>query len=132
MEEYFESKRLKTDFLISTDGFIEGERLDKDFFDVPCIDLARNLLGAILVRKLENNLILKAKIVETECYPGKEDRASHSRNGKRTVRNEPMFMKPGTAYVYKTYGMYHCFNISSRGECERVAVSTKFCSFYIF
>ena len=54
-------------------------------------------------------------IVETECYLGGEDVASHSYNGKRTPRNEPMYMKPGTSYVYSIYGMYFCFNISSKG-----------------
>ena len=49
-------------------------------------------------------------------YPGGDDRASHSYQGKRTDRNRAMFAQPGTAYVYMTYGMYFCFNISSRGE----------------
>lgn len=53
--------------------------------------------------------------METECYLGGEDKASHSYHGKVTARNEPMFMKPGTIYIYLTYGMYALFNISSRG-----------------
>lgn len=55
-------------------------------------------------------------IVETEAYLGLEDKAAHSYKGKRTERNEAMFMQPGTAYVYNIYGMYCCLNISSRGE----------------
>lgn len=33
---------------------------------------------------------------------------------RRSVANEPMYMPAGTCYVYLTYGMYHCFNISSK------------------
>lgn len=91
-------------------------RVGREFFDVDCVQLARNLLGTQLVRRLTDGTILRAKIVETESYPGGEDRASHSFNGRRTERNEPMYMEPGTAYVYLTYGMYFCFNISSRGD----------------
>lgn len=83
-----------------------------DSYNVPCYELANILLGKLLVRKFDGN-ILKGRIVETECYLGGEDKASHSYNGKQTPRNEPMFMPPGTAYVYLTYGMYHCFNISA-------------------
>lgn len=90
-------------------------RLKEEFFDVYCEDLARNLLGKVLVRQFDN-IILKARIVETESYLGGIDKASHSYNGKITERNKPMFMKPGTTYVYFTYGMYHCFNISSQGD----------------
>ncbi|OQR70227.1 DNA-3-methyladenine glycosylase-like [Tropilaelaps mercedesae] len=91
-------------------------RVGREFFDVGCVQLARSLLGAELVRRLTDGTLLRAKIVETESYPGGEDRASHSFNGRRTERNEPMYMEPGTAYVYLTYGMYYCFNISSRGD----------------
>lgn len=95
--------------------FVGQECLKDAFYDVPCEQLARALLGKILVRRLENGRILKGRIVETECYLGGEDKASHSYGGKMTERNAPMFMKPGTAYVYFTYGMYYCFNISSQG-----------------
>lgn len=78
--------------------------------------LMEKLTGKVLVRKLENGTILKGRIVETESYLGVEDKASHTYKGKVTPRNIPMYMPPGTIYVYFTYGMYHCFNISSQGE----------------
>ena len=90
-------------------------RLKDSFYDVPCEDLAKRLLGKILVRQINDGTVLKGRIVETECYPGCEDKASHSYNGRITERSKPMYMKPGTTYVYITYGMYHCFNISSQG-----------------
>lgn len=92
-----------------------GVRLSEQFYDRPCEDVAKSLLGKVLARRLDDDTVIRGRIVETECYPGGEDVASHSFRGKVTARNEPMFMKPGTAYVYMTYGMYHCFNISSKG-----------------
>lgn len=59
-----------------------NKRLQRDNYDRPCTDLAVYLLGKILVRKLENGSLLKGKIVETESYPGGEDKASHSFMGK--------------------------------------------------
>ena len=73
-------------------------------------------LGKILVRKLENGTILKGKIVETESYLGTIDKASHTYEYKVSARNLPMYMLPGTIYVYFTYGMYHCFNLSCQGK----------------
>ncbi|CAH0547631.1 unnamed protein product [Brassicogethes aeneus] len=93
---------------------LNSKRLVYEDYNIPCQQMATYLLGKILVRKLENNQILKGKIVETECYLGGEDKASHSYNNKKTPRNEPMFMSPGTCYVYMTYGMYYCLNISSQ------------------
>ncbi|XP_025425257.1 DNA-3-methyladenine glycosylase-like [Sipha flava] len=91
-------------------------RLGSEFYNQPCEEMAKSLLGKILVRRLDDSVIVRGRIIETESYPGGQDVASHSFNGKVTPRNEPMFMKPGTAYVYLTYGMYHCFNISSKGD----------------
>ena len=60
--------------------------------------------------------------METEAYLGREDKAAHSFNGRKTERNSAMFMQPGTAYVYSIYGIHCCFNVSSCGEGAAVLV----------
>lgn len=97
-------------------------RLGPDFFSQSCVDLACNLLGKVLTRRLPDGKLLKGIIVETESYLGGEDRCSHSYKNKRTKRNAPMFMAPGTTYVYHIYGKYYCFNISSGGELTKTYV----------
>ena len=74
------------------------------------VALAAALLGKILVTKFDG-VITSARIVETEAYIGLKDRASHSFGGRRTARNEHMYAKAGTAYVYICYGMHHLFNV---------------------
>lgn len=96
-------------------------RCGREFFDQPCDELARELLGCVLVRVCEGEEC-RGKMVETEAYLGGEDKAAHSYNGRRTERNEAMYMAPGTAYVYAVYGVHQCFNISSRGEGAAVLV----------
>ena len=96
-------------------------RLDQKFFDQQCKELAVALLGTLLVRKVDGEL-LSGRIVETEAYLGIMDQAAHSYRGKRTSRNEAMFMKPGTCYVYSIYGIHHCVNISSCGEGAAVLI----------
>lgn len=57
-------------------------RLKSDDFDMNCIEMAKFLLGKVLVRQLEDNTFLRGKIVETESYLGGLDKASHSFNGR--------------------------------------------------
>ncbi|XP_043280101.1 DNA-3-methyladenine glycosylase-like isoform X3 [Venturia canescens] len=108
-----ELKQLEDPPVTQEEKATSSKKLSYSFFNIPCMDLAKKLLGKILVRRLENGIILKGRIVETEAYLGEIDKASQTYEGKITPRNLPMYMLPGTIYVYLTYGMYHCFNISS-------------------
>jgi DNA-3-methyladenine glycosylase len=94
----------------------ENSRLTFSFFNIPCIELAKALLGKVLVRKMYDGCILKGRIVETESYLGGDDKASISYGGKMTEKSKPMYMDPGTTFVYLTYGMYNLINISSKGK----------------
>lgn len=91
------------------------KRLTRAFFDIPCVELAKALLGRILVR-VSNGITMKGCIVETESYLGCDDKASISYGGRITEKSKPMYMTPGTTFVYLTYGMYSMMNISSRGK----------------
>lgn len=68
--------------IIKLDPDFSTNRLGREFFNVPCYNLANFLLGKLLVRKLDNNNVLRGRIVETECYLGGEDKASHSFGGR--------------------------------------------------
>ncbi|MBX3384319.1 MAG: DNA-3-methyladenine glycosylase [Phycisphaeraceae bacterium] len=94
----------------------------RGFFAVDAASLAVKLIGALLVRRTTEGTRLAGRIVETEAYLGVHDRASHACGGRRTPRNESMYGRPGTAYVYFTYGMHHCFNIVCGREGEPAAV----------
>ena len=85
------------------------KRIDNSIFNLSTKNLAIELLGKLLVRKIGQKYLI-GKIVETEAYLDKNDLASHSAVGK-TARNEVMFGEAGLAYVYFTYGMHYCFNV---------------------
>ena len=98
------------------------ERLRREFFAIPAAELAPALLGARLVRVLDDGARVSGVIVETEAYVGVKDRASHAFEGRRTARNEAMYADAGTAYVYFTYGMHWCLNAVTEAEDFPAAV----------
>jgi DNA-3-methyladenine glycosylase len=87
-----------------------GKPLPSDFYLRDTVEVARSLLGCILWRRIEGEL-LAARIVETEAYLGARDDASHARRGLRSERNKSMYLEGGRAYVYFTYGMHYCMNV---------------------
>jgi len=86
-----------------------ARKLTQSFFRRRADDVARDLIGKILVRRLHGKL-LRARVVETEAYLGPDDLASHASKG-RTQRTEVLFGAPGRAYVYLIYGMYEMLNV---------------------
>jgi DNA-3-methyladenine glycosylase len=82
--------------------------LTRSFYQRPVLQVARELLGMRLVRKLGDSR-LGGMIIEAEAYDGEADLACHARSG-RTHRNEVMYGPAGRAYVYFTYGMHWMLN----------------------
>jgi DNA-3-methyladenine glycosylase len=104
MAEPVPLKRLKRD-----EDSSMGKTLGPNFFNRPTIEVAEDLLGKALVRKLGRKTIALT-INETEAYDGFKDLASHARFG-RTVRTAPLFSRAGTIYVHFTYGIHWMLNI---------------------
>lgn len=88
----------------------------------PPVELARALLGCHLVSTIDG-VRTEGVIVETEAYGGPEDPASHASTvSGPTRRNRAMFGPPGTAYVYRSYGIHWCLNVVAGTEGEGGAV----------
>jgi DNA-3-methyladenine glycosylase len=94
--------------------------LPRSFYNRPTLTVARELIGARLVRIL-NGRKLVGIITETEAYIGEEDLACHARAG-RTPRTEVMYGPPGHAYVYFTYGSHWMLNTVTEQEGFPAAV----------
>lgn len=90
--------------------------LPRTFYLRPAEEVARDLLGRFLVRRLGDTRLV-ARIVETEAYLGASDRASHAWGNRRTERTSALFRTGGAAYVYLIYGMHHMLNVVT-GEAD--------------
>ena len=96
-------------------------KLPYEFYHRPCLDVARDLVGKVLVHG-----DLRLRITETECYCGERDTACHASKG-RTARTEVMYREAGTIYIYLCYGMHWMLNIVTGEENEPEAVLIRAC-----
>lgn len=82
--------------------------LPRRFYQRDASEVARDLLGRLLVRELDGARMV-GRIVEAEAY-GRDDPGSHAYRGLRP-RNASMFGPPGRTYVYISHGIHHCLNL---------------------
>ena len=99
--------------------------LDYDFYHRECLEVARDLVGKVLVRQTPDGL-LRLRISETEAYCGEEDTACHARKG-RTKRTEVLYADAGTVYVYLCYGIHWLLNVVTGNENDPQAVLIRAC-----
>ncbi|MEO9482075.1 MAG: DNA-3-methyladenine glycosylase [Ekhidna sp.] len=99
------------------------EKLPRSFYqNTDVVQIAKDLLGKVLFSNIDN-VLTAGKIVETEAYCGRGDKACHA-NGKRTPRTEVMYGDGGKAYVYLCYGIHHLFNVVTnvKGQADAVLI----------
>ena len=87
---------------------LDSMLLEKSFFARPACEVAPDLLGCTLVRRIEGQEY-RGLIVETEAYDA-NDPACHGYR-RKTERNKAIFGEPSSVYVYLIYGLYHCVNV---------------------
>ena len=96
-------------------------KLNYEFYHRPCLEVARDLVGKVLV--YQGN---RLRISETEAYCGESDTACHAHKG-RTKRTQVLYMSAGTVYVYLCYGIHWLLNIVTGEENEPEAVLIRAC-----
>jgi DNA-3-methyladenine glycosylase len=94
--------------------------LRRPFFNRPTLDVAKDLIGKVLVHETRAGLA-SGVIVEAEAYIGESDPACHAAPGP-TARNAPLYGPPGIAYVYLNYGIHYLVNAVTEAEGWPAAV----------
>jgi DNA-3-methyladenine glycosylase len=94
--------------------------LPRSFYDRPTLDVARELLGKVLVHR-RAGAITSGVIVELEAYIGESDPACHAAPGP-TRRNAPLYGAPGFAYVYLNYGIHCLMNVVTEAAESPAAI----------
>ena len=97
--------------------------IKSSLFKHSTVTVAKKLLGTELIYNGPEGYV-GGIITETEAYK-ENDPACHAFGGKKTKRNEPMFMSAGHLYIYFIYGMYHCLNIVTERKETGAAVLIK-------
>jgi DNA-3-methyladenine glycosylase len=92
------------------------DRLGRSFYSRYTLDVARELLGCVLVRRVGGRT-LSGRIVEVEAYRGSDDPASHSYR-RTTKRSAVMFGEAGHVYMFFAYGNHWCLNFTAEKEGE--------------
>lgn len=100
--------------------------LTREFFARECPEVAAELVGKWLCRRLPDGEIRRLRITETEAYCGETDTACHAHKG-RTKRTEVLYAPPGVLYVYLCYGIHWMLNIVTGTEGRPQAVLIRGC-----
>jgi DNA-3-methyladenine glycosylase len=95
-------------------------RLPREFFERATLDVARDLIGKVLVHTTRAGTAA-GRIVEVEAYVGEDDPACHAAPGP-TRRNEPLYGPAGIAYVYLNYGIHFLTNVVTEADGFPAAV----------
>ena len=102
------------------------EPLQYAFYHRPCLQVARELVGKWLVRRLPSGEMLRLRISETEAYCGEADTACHAHKG-RTKRTEVLYADARTIYIYLCYGIHWLLNVVTGDPEDPQAVLIRAC-----